>query len=419
MKIRNTVFAFVLCAIAAGPRVAQGGAPAGETKTATGVINALGIELLKGAGKPDANAVLSPYSTGEALGMVYAGASGKTREEMRAALHFPKDDEELNASFSALRVHLDAVCKETAAAAKRSRGDARNVAKEPITLETVNRIFAQQGSAFRKPFLDVLKSSYDAPLGEVDFGAGPGKAAGAINDWVADLTQKRIPDFIPADAAASGESLVLVDAIYFKAQWRQGFFEKKTAPAPFHVAGGEAVDVPTMRDNHRWPYEKRKGYSAFAIPYADGQMQFLVLLPDEPGGLAALEQKLTPALLAGCANLPKRDVTIHLPKFKIEPPVMRLSGQLKTLGIGSAFGPDASFSRMSATGKPSIGEVFHKAFISVDERGTEAAASTAIELIAYDPDTPVEVNVDHPFLFAVQDLKSGVCLFIGRVTDPR
>ncbi len=183
---------------------------------------------------------------------------------------------------------------------------------------------------------------------------------------------------------------------------------------------------------HTYGYSHRDGFAAVSLPYAGGGIQFLILLPDANDGLPALEHKLTPALLAECAALPASFVDLFLPKFKLEPPSIALGNQLKQLGLKTAFDDpkrSANFDRM-APRKPNdylaIGAVFHKAFLSLDEDGTEAAAATVVEMMqmagaAMDENRPqpIEVHVDHPFIFAIQHVPSGECLFLGRVTDPR
>jgi serpin B len=181
--------------------------------------------------------------------------------------------------------------------------------------------------------------------------------------------------------------------------------------------------------DERFGYAKREGYSAVSLPYAGNDLQFLVLLPEDVNGLRAFESKLSAEMLAQCAKLEERDVDLHLPKFKIEPPTITLAEKLEALGMKTAFNQptgSANFDRM-APRKPDdylyISQVFHKTFIAVDEKGTEAAAATAVAMMAAtalrERPPPIEVKVDRPFLYAIQHVPSGVCLFLGRVTDPR
>ena len=184
-----------------------------------------------------------------------------------------------------------------------------------------------------------------------------------------------------------------------------------------------------MRKTARFGYAKRQGFSAVSVPYVGDDLQFLVLLPDEVNGLSAVESTLTADILAECAKLQAQDIDLHLPKFKLEPPTIALAETLQALGMKSAFNipqGSANFDKM-APRKPNdylyISNVFHKTFIAVDEKGTEAAAATAVVMMratAIRPKPPpIEVKVDRPFIYAIQHVPSGLCLFLGRVTDPR
>lgn len=402
--------------------------PAAEPASiAASAINALGIDLLRKSGEPDANALLSPYSIQSALAMAYAGADGVTREEMRKVLHFPKDDAEVHRSFAALRKALEDVVQDSATnAARMKQGGATN---DPITLTVANRLFGQSGYDFRAPFLALAKDSYAAPFEPLDFVSDPAGAAEHINGWVEEQTRQRIRDLIPGGALDKLTRLVLVNAIYVKAPWAEPFQTSATRPGPFRVNGGKSVDVPMMTQRHKLPYARGDGVSLLQLPYGGHELSFLVLLPDKADGLAALEAKLTAGVLAGQAvQWEKRDVTLYLPRFKLEPPLLPLGKKLQELGMNSAFDlprRTANFDRIAPRRGDDylyISEVFHKTFLELDEKGTEAAAATAVPMptvAIHEPARPIQVRVDHPFLFSIQHRPSGACLFLGRVTDPR
>ena len=224
--------------------------------------------------------------------------------------------------------------------------------------------------------------------------------------------------------------LVLANAIYLKAPWATAFSADQTKPEPFHVRGAEAVNVPTLHGHElSCGYAKRNGFTAVSIPYVGSDLQFVVLLPDEVNGIGSLEKTITSAILADCAKLERRELDLYLPKFKFEPPTLNLGSTLQALGMKTAFDQprgSANFDRM-APRKPNdylcISAVFHKTFIVVDEKGTEAAAATAVVMTRVtgmrNPTKPLEVKIDRPFFYAIQHVPSGTCLFIGRVTDPR
>jgi serpin B len=222
--------------------------------------------------------------------------------------------------------------------------------------------------------------------------------------------------------------LVLTNAIYMKAPWAAEFDDM--ADLPFHINGGKAVKVPGLVKRESFGYQKISGGALVAVPYAGGGLQFLLMIPDERNGLGALEKSLTAEVLAGAAELPRQDIRLHFPTFKLEPERVLLADNLIAMGMPGAFDKprgSADFSRM-APRKPDdyllISEVIHKAFIAVDKHGTEAAAATAVVMMRatsmpVEPAEPLEVRVDRPFAFAIQHVSSGACLFLGRVTDPR
>jgi len=301
---------------------------------------------------------------------------------------------------------------------------------EPITLNIANRLFAQQGYAFRPAFLTQLTQYYGAVFEPLDFIADAAAGTQHINQWVANQTRDRIRDLIPKGALDKTTRLVLANALYLKAPWASEFSENATKPEPFHIRGGTPVDVPMMRktDKH-FGYAKRDGYTVVSLSYIGNDLQLLVFLPDDVNGLHVVESKLTGATLTACAKLDSRDVDLHLPKFKLEPPTITLAEKFEALGMKTAFDQphgSANFDRIAPRTPKDylyISQIFHKTFIAVDEKGTEAAAATAVAMMAgtalrSPPPPPIEVKVDRPFVYAIQHVPSGVCLFLGRVTDP-
>ena len=402
-------------------------AAAGGPSTAAQAVNALGLDLLAKGTEPGANALLSPYSIQSALAMTFAGAAGETRAEMARVLHYPGDEAELHRSFAALQQALEEIHKSTALRAEQSRQ--RGGPSDPVTLTVANRLFGQRSYAFREAFLALMKDTYGAPFQPMDFAGNPSQARLQINGWVEEQTRQRIRDLIPPDGLNRETRLVLVNSIYLKAPWMEEFQARATKPLPFYVKGGEPKEVPTMYRQGMPGYSKREGFSVVTLPYSGGDLQFLILLPEAKDGLPALAAKLTPEVLAACANPGRAELQLYLPKLKMEPPLFKLGKVLRSLGMLTAFDEpqgSANFDRM-APRKPDeylyISEVFHKTFLALDEKGTEAAAATAVAMMRataiLEKPKPIEVHVDHPFLFAIQHRPSGACLFLGRVTDPR
>ena len=389
--------------------------------------NEFGLDLYHRVSAGEGNLCLSPYSIQCALAMTYGGADGETRTEMARILHFPKDDDTIHGSFAALDKSLEEMAAKTAGIVQQSKKFGGP--SEPIILAIADRLFAQKDYQFRAAFLALMKDNYRAPLEQVGFKHALDPTTKRINDWVAQQTRDRIRDLIPQGALSDATRLVLANAIYLKAPWAKEFSGHATEPKPFHIRGGTPVNVPMMNGEREFGYAKRDGFIAVGIPYVGEELQFLILLPDKIDGLRELESKLSAETIAGCAKLPATEVNLHFPKFKLEPPTVKLSQQLQDLGMKSAFNVpsgSANFDRMAprkADDYLAISEVFHKTFIAVDEKGTEAAAATAVAMVAKSAmrrkPEPIEVNVDHPFLYAIQHVPSGTCLFIGRVTDPR
>jgi serpin B len=388
--------------------------------------NDLAVDLYRQLATGDENLCISPYSIDSALAMTYAGADGETRSEMARVLHFPNGGD-VPGSFSALQQSLEEMNAKTTKVVEDSKKFGSP--SEPITLNIANRLFAQKGYQFREAYLSLVKQNFGGAFEPLDFIANPAAATQRINKWVAEQTRDKIRDLIPADALNKLTRLVLANALYLKAPWASEFSQNATQREPFFVRGAP-VDVPMMRKTDKnFGYARREGFTVVGLPYVGNDLQFVVLLPDDIKGLGQLESKLNADVLTGCAKIEKRDVDLRLPKFKLEPPTITLAKQFEALGMKTAFDQpkgSANFDKIAPRTPDDylyISQIFHKTFIAVDEKGTEAAAATAVAMLAgsaFRPaPPPTEVKVDRPFVYAIQHVPSGVCLFLGRVTDPR
>jgi serpin B len=388
--------------------------------------NEFGLQLYRQLATGDHNLCVSPYSISCALAMTLSGADGEARNEMARVLHLDgkRNSDE---SFAALQKSLGEIPIKTAEIAKGSKESGGPT--EPITIAVANRLFPQSGYEFRKEFFARVKQYYGAAPEPLNYERNAATATKRINDWVAKQTRDKIRDLIPG-TLDSRSRLVLANAIYLKASWADSFSESVTKPEPFHVNGGAAVNVPTML-GHRWDrYAKRAGYKIVTLSYIGEDLQLVIFLPDEINGLRSVEEKLDAAALADVAKLKSVEMILRLPKFKLEPATISLAEELQKLGMKRAFDIPAGSANFDgiAPRKPDdylkISEVFHKTFIEVDEKGTEAAAATAVATmttsgIESPRPKPLEVKIDRPFLYAIQHVPSGACLFLGRVTDPR
>src|SRR4051812_27142851 len=347
--------------------------------------NELGVDLYRQLATGDENLCISPYSIDSALAMTFVGAGGDTRTEMARVLHFPNDGD-VPTSFSALQRSLEQMSVKTAELVRESKKFGGP--SEPITLNIANRLFAQKGYHFREAFLSLVKQNFGGAFEPLDFIADPAAATQRINKWVADQTRERIRDLVPPGALNNTTRLVLANALYLKAPWASEFSQNATRPEPFFVHGAP-VDVPMMRKTDKnFGYARAEGFTVVSVPYVGDELQFLILLPDDINGLRSLESKMSGDALAGFANLQRREVDLHVPKFKLEPPTITLAKEFAALGMNTAFDQpkgSANFDKIAPRTPEDylcISQIFHKIFIAVDEKGTEAAAATAVAMLA-------------------------------------
>ncbi len=354
------------------------------------------------------NLFYSPYSISLALAMTYAGARDETERQMSNALHFILSQDKLHPAFNALDLQL----------ASRGEGSSGQDGKE-FRLNIANAIWGQQGYDFLQNFLDKLAENYGAGMRIANFIEAPEDSRVTINDWVAHQTEDKIKDLIPPDAINILTRLVLTNAIYFNAAWLYPFDEKATAEGDFHLLTG-SIKVPMMRQTESFGYAKGTGYQAVELPYDGSEISMVILLPDK-GTFDPFENALNAELVSQISkDLRPEHVALTMPSFEFEAQ-FALGATLKKMGMSDAFDPQlADFSGMDGTKDLYIFDAFHKAFVLVDEKGTEAAAATAVVVgIESAPPPPIVVAVDRPFIFLIRDIATKTTLFVGRVIDPR
>ena len=351
------------------------------------------------------NLFYSPYSISIALAMAQAGARGDTLSQINQVLHFSLPGETLHQAFNALQLDL----------ANRAR-NADQPDQNDFSLNIANATWGQAGYQFLPTYLDVLAENYGAGMRLVDFKTDPEKARQLINDWVAQQTAQKIPDLIPAGQLDAMTRLVLTNAIYFKAAWESTFAEKSTTSDTFTNLDGKQVKTPMMRQQASFDYTKGNGYQAVRLPYSADKLSMLVILPDA-GKFTDFEKSLTPAQLDTIRkNLASATLNLSLPKFKYTSS-FALGDTLQKMGLKDAFNPSAAdLSGMDGTRNLSISSVLHKAYVNVDENGTEAAAATAVVIgVTSMPVDVIDFKIDRPFIFLIQDNQTGSILFMGRV----
>jgi len=353
------------------------------------------------------NLFYSPHSISLALAMTVAGARGETERQMADTLHFTLPQDRLHPAFNRLDLEL----------AQRGEG-AEGKDGEGFRLHIVNAIWGQEGYEFLSEFLDVLAENYGAGLRVLDFAGAPEESRVTINEWVSDQTENRIEDLIPPGAIDPSTRLVLTNAIYFNAAWAEPFEPDLTEDGPFYLLDGREVSVPMMRQMASFGYAEGEGVQAVELPYDGRELSMVILLPDA-GEFDTFESVLDGGRVDRMVkNLAHRQVALAMPRFEFESG-FSLVDALTALGMPDAFSGAADFSGMTGTRDLSIRDVIHKAFVSVDEAGTEAAAATAVIMgEAAMQEEPVEVTVDRPFIFVIRDIETGTVLFVGRVVDP-
>jgi serpin B len=370
--------------------------------------SAFAFDLYQALREKDGNLFYSPHSISLALAMTYAGARGETAQQMADTLHFNLSQDNLHPAFNNLDIELS----------ERGQG-AKGKDGEGFRLNIVNAIWGQKDYSFLPTFLDVLAENYGAGLRTLDFIKKTEKSRVTINDWVSDQTEGRIEDLIPQGVIDAATRLVLTNAIYFNAAWQYPFDEAMTADGPFYLLDGEQVTVPMMKQTESFGYAGGEGYQAVELPYDGGELAMVILLP-EAGQFEAFEEVLEAQQVDAIINgLQNTRVNLTMPRFEFDSD-FSLKDTLAGMGMPVAFSGSADFSGMTGTPDLYIDEVLHQAFVSVDEAGTEAAAASAVIMkeTAMPVDPPVEVTIDHPFIFLIRDVKTGAVLFVGRVLNP-
>jgi serpin B len=367
--------------------------------------NAFAFNLYVQLRQRDGNLFFSPESISTALAMTYAGARGPTAEKMAKTLHFTLGQDRLHPA-------LGAILDEQYAGG----------GKGGYQLSVANALWGQKGVGFLPEYLKLVKDHYGGGLNEVDFMAATEEARKTINTWVEKQTQDKIKDLIPDGLLQPDTKLVLTNAVYFKGDWNTQFKKEATHDGPFQVSATDKVTVPLMSQTGEFKYIEGPDFQAVEMPYKGKDLSMVVLLPTKADGLAAFEKDLGSNLAANMAAAMAKqraeEVAVTLPKFQLTSQ-FDLKGTLAAIGMGDAFTDRADFSGMDGKRDLMLSAVVHKAFVDVNEEGTEAAAATGV--VAVPTAAPVRrvFRADHPFVFLIRDSRSGSILFLGRVVNPQ
>jgi len=365
------------------------------------------VELYKQVMSEDGNLFFSPFSISQALAMTWAGARGNTETEIADTMRFTLSQEKLHPAFNKLDLEL----------AKRGEG-AKGKDNLPFRLNVANSTWGQDGWTWLPPFLDTLAVNYGAGMRMVDFQTKPEECRGIINDWVSERTEGKIPELLPEGVINDMTALVLVNAIYFNASWLNPFEPEQTEPGPFTLLDETTVTVPLMHITETMGYASGDGWEACEIPYDGEELSMVVILPDVET-FGDFEANLDTGLLNEIINgISEFSVDLTFPKFEFSSE-FGLNQTLNDMGMVDVFIPGiADLSGMDGSYDLYITDVIHKAYVGVDEEGTEAAAATGVVVGFTSAPMPATFTADHPFIFLIRDIETKAVLFLGRVIDP-
>ncbi len=354
------------------------------------------------------NLVFSPYSISLAFAMLSGGARGDSAAQLAQVLHFDLPQEQLHAAMNALSLDL----------ALRESQSKQIDRKHPMTLDIANAVWGQQEYPFEPAYLDLLAVNYGAGVRLVDF-SNPEAARDLINSWAKRETDGNIPEVLPEGAPDPDTRLMLANAIYFEAAWQKAFVESRTREGDFTLLDGSTVQVTTMHTDKAIPflYTSGEGFSVAALPYKGNLAEMIIIMPEE-GQFEEFEASLDAEKLAEIlSGMQEVEMKLSMPRFEFNTDI-DLKTALTAMGAPLVFDRDlADLGGITTSERLYVNQALHKAYLKVDEQGTKAAAVSIIG-IAF-TSMPMEIHIDHPFLFIIRDKPTGTLLFMGRVTDPR
>ncbi|UCG61567.1 MAG: serpin family protein [Candidatus Zixiibacteriota bacterium] len=405
MKIRVFVSIFLIAALVqtsvAGESEDQSIGPIVEGNSR------FAVDLYRQIADNPGNLFFSPYSISTALAMTYAGARGETEQEMADVLYFGEDQNILHSSLSTIQNELNDI---------QTQGQ--------VELSVANLLWCAKEYPFLDSYLESNRKFYDADFRVVDFAGAPEQARLAINAWVEEKTKQKIKDLIGPGGINSLTRLVLCNAIYFKGNWQSMFDKDDTQDDDFHVSSATTIKAPMMKQKSTCRYYDFGDLSAVELPYEGERLSMMIFVPKEVDGLANLESTLTFDNLSSWTGTLEAqrpaEVTVIMPRFRTTRG-LKLKNILSGMGMPGAFLPNAAdFSGMTGTRDLFIGAVVHKAFVDVNEEGTEAAAATGVIAMTTSVTQPPKLifRADHPFLFLIRENQTGSIVFMGRIVNP-
>jgi len=408
MSIKRRIFQALALGLLAGyGSFGMTQAVAADSRWIGPAINGFALDLYARLAANPGNLFFSPSNIETALAMTYAGARGRTADQMAMVLRLPPTGDSVHADMGAFISRLN--------------GSADTGTARAYQLSVANALWGQTGAPFLPSFTGLLQRDYGAGLRQVDYRGNSEGARKTINDWVASQTHDKINDLIPPGVFNADTVLTLVSAIYFNGTWADKFDKRATRDAPFHISATQQVTAHLMNRSGQYGYAETDDCQVLKLDYAGDALSMIVLLPRAIDGLPRVEKGLTAEKLDGlCSGLIERKVNVSLPKFRLLWS-HQLSDTLSAMGMPDAFDARADFSGMDGKRDLAISAVIHKAFVDVNEQGTEAAAATAVVMaraLMIKTEPPPVFRADHPFLFLIRDEASGAILFMGRLASP-
>ena len=400
--MKKTLVLFTILVMAAGA------CPASDVEDLAADNTRFALKLYKDLNDGSGNLFFSPYSISTAMAMTWGGARGETASQMAGALEFTLKPDKEGGPLGRERLHI--------AFGELQRSLRAAGGKGGVEMSIANALWPQKDYPFLKSYLEMIEAEYGSASRPLDY-RSPEEARGVINRWVEGETRRKIKDLLPEGSIDSMTRMVLTNAIYFKGNWATQFNVKRTREMPFRLAAGKIRKTPMMFQKGNFGYFQDDEVQVIEMPYKGEKVSMVVLLPRKVDGLAALEKHLAAEKLSGwLGKLRRVKVDTLFPRFKLTSR-FDLSGKLQNLGMKKAFS-DADFSGMDGTTKLYLSAVFHKAFVEVNEEGTEAAAATGAVVGLRSIRRGPSFRADHPFLFLIRDKATGSILFLGRYVSP-
>ena len=368
-------------------------------------INGFAVDMYQNLSTKEGNIFFSPASISIALAMTWTGAGGATADEMASVLHLTADRNKVLSDHYKLLAGLAG-------------------SDSTYTLKAANRIWGAQSFSFKPAFNSDIQTYFSGDAKEMDFVGQPNNERLTINQWVADQTDDKIRNLLPAGSITQDTRLVLTNAVYFLGDWVYPFAANLTRDEDFHTADSATVKTPTMKLKKDLLYYSDDSLAIVALPYEGHDLEFLVILPNDKNGLSKIEASLsTASLQKNIAAMRSQKMNVWLPKLDLSQS-FKLNTTLDQMGMKRPFSPQsADFSGISEQRNLFISSVVHKSFLKVDEKGTEAAAATGVSIAVTSMPTPSKPPIafiaDHPFLFLIREKDTGLILFMGRLENPQ